>query len=94
MRLFFAIALSSIARNSLSEYIPKAKDRLDRQGLRWTTTDKWHLTILFVGDEDAESVKTLAAEALTGQKEVRLQLDKITGLPDLKRPGVLCLGVN
>ena len=78
----------------LSEYIPKAKDRLDRQGLRWTTTDKWHLTILFVGDEDAESVKTLAAEALTGQKEVRLQLDKITGLPDLKRPGVLCLGVN
>ncbi len=94
MRLFFAIALSSIARNSLSEYTPKVKDRLDRQGLRWTTPEKWHVTVLFVGDEDAESVKTLAAEALHGQKEVRLQVGKINGLPDIKRPGVLYLSVG
>jgi 2'-5' RNA ligase len=60
MRLFFAIALSSIARNSLSEYIPKVKDRLDRQGLRWTNSEKWHVTVLFVGDEDSETDKTIA----------------------------------
>ena len=94
MRLFFAIALSSIARHSLSEYTPKVKDRLDRQGLRWTSPEKWHVTVLFVGDEDAESVKTLAKEALAGQKEVRLQIGKINGLPDTKRPGVLYLGVE
>ena len=94
MRLFFAIPLSSIARDSLSEYTPKVKDRLDRQGLRWTNDEKWHVTVLFVGDEDPETVKTLAAEALAGQKEVRLQLDRIDGFPDTKRPGVLYLGVN
>ena len=94
MRLFFAIALSSIARNSLSEYTPKVKERLDRQGLRWTSPEKWHVTVLFVGDEDPETVKLLAAEALKEQKEVRLKLEKINGLPDNKRPGVLCLGVS
>lgn len=94
MRLFFAIALSSIARNSLSEYTPKVKERLDRQGLRWTTPEKWHVTVLFVGDEDAETVKTLATDALKDQKEVRLLVEKINGLPDTKRTGVLCLGVS
>ena len=94
MRLFFALTLSSTARHSLSEYIPKVKEKLDRQGLRWTSADKWHVTVLFVGDEDADTVKMIAAGALAGQKEVRLQLEKITGLPDLKRPGVLCLGVR
>ncbi len=94
MRLFFAITLSSIARNSLSEYTPKVKDRLDRQGLRWTTPEKWHVTVLFVGDEDADAVKTLATDALAGQKEVRIKIGKINGLPDTKRPGVLYLGVE
>ena len=94
MRLFFAIALSSIARNSVSEYIPKVKERLDRQGLRWTNPEKWHVTVLFVGDEDPETVKGMATEVLKDQKEVRLKLEKINGLPDLKRPGVLCLGVS
>lgn len=94
MRLFFAIALSSIARNSLSEYTPKVKEKLDRQGLRWTTPEKWHVTVLFVGDEDPETVKSVAAEALAGHKEVKLRIDKINGLPDSKRPGVICLGVS
>lgn len=94
MRLFFAIALSSIARNSLSEYIPKVKEKLDRQGLRWTTPEKWHVSVLFVGDEDTEAVKNLATEALAGLKEVKLRIDKINGLPDTKRPGVICLGVS
>jgi RNA 2',3'-cyclic 3'-phosphodiesterase len=94
MRLFFAIALSSIARNSLSEYTPKVKERLDRQGLRWTTPEKWHVTLLFVGDEDPETVRTMAGEALKDQKEVRILVDKINGLPDTKRPGVLYLSVS
>ena len=94
MRLFFAIALSSIARNSLSEYTPKVKEKLDRQGLRWTSDEKWHVTVLFVGDEDPETVKSLATEALVGQKEVKLRIGKINGLPDTKRPGVICLGVS
>jgi 2'-5' RNA ligase len=94
MRLFFAVTLSSVARHSLSEYLPKAKDRLDRQGLRWTSPEKWHVAVLFVGDKDADSVKALAQESLAGQKEVRLRVDKINGLPDTKRPGVLCLGVE
>lgn len=94
MRLFFALTLSSTARHALSEYVPKVKDRLDRQGMRWTVPDRWHVTVLFLGDEDPETVKSMAEQALAGQKEVRLLVGKINGFPDTKRPGVLYLGVE
>ena len=94
MRLFFALTLSSIARHSLSEYVPKVKEKLDRQGLRWTSAEKWHVTVLFVGDEDASTVEEMGKTALAGLKEVKLQIGTINGLPDTKRPGVLYLGVK
>lgn len=94
MKLFLAIALSPIARNTLSEYLPKVKDKLDRQGLKWVAPDRWHVTLVFLGDEDAEATKELAAEALKGQKEVRLTVGGINAFPDTKRPGTLYLGVE
>lgn len=94
MKLFLALSLSSVARNSLSEYVPKVQEKLDRQGMKWVKPDKWHVTVLFLGDEDAAAVTELAKEALAGKKEVKLQVGSINGFPDTKRPGVLWLGVD
>lgn len=94
MKLFLALSLSSVARNSLAEYLPKVQEKLDRQGMKWVQPDKWHVTLVFLGDEDAESVTALAQEALAGKKEVRLQVGGINAFPDTTRPGVLWLGVD
>ncbi|MBS1702524.1 MAG: RNA 2',3'-cyclic phosphodiesterase [Armatimonadetes bacterium] len=94
MKLFFALDLSPIARNALSEYVPKVQTKLDRQGLKWVSAEKWHVTLVFLGDEDVEAVRELAAQALTGAKEVRLRVGSIDSFPDHKRPGVLWLGVE
>lgn len=94
MKLFLALDLSPIARNALSEYVPKVREKLDRQGLKWVAPDKWHVTLVFLGDEDPETVTALAKEALAGAKEVRLAVGTINAFPDTKRPGTLWLGIE
>ena len=94
MRLFLALDLSPIARQQLSDYVPKVQEKLDRQGLKWVAPDRWHLTLMFLGDEDAAAVQSLAAEALAGLKEVKLSVGSINAFPDTKRPGILWLGVD
>ena len=94
MKLFLALDLSPIAKNSLSEYVPKVKEKLDRQGLKWVSADRWHVTLAFIGEEDPEVTRALAAEALKDAKEVRLGVGNINSFPDTKRPGILWLGVD
>ena len=94
MKLFLALSLSSIARNSLAEYLPKVQEKLDRQGMKWVQPDKWHVTLVFLGEEDADAVTSLAKEVLADKKEVRLQVGTIDAFPDTSRPGVLWLGVE
>jgi RNA 2',3'-cyclic 3'-phosphodiesterase len=93
-KLFLALDLPSHARHALSEYVPKVQERLDRQGMRWVKADKWHVSLVFIGDEEVSTVTDLVQDVVGKHQEVKLRVTKIGGFPDHKRPGLLWLGVE
>lgn len=93
-RLFLALEPSSLVRRAIADWQPKPHERLDRQGMRWTKSDKYHVTLLFLGDLPVEQVKEEAEKLVGEAKAPRLHIGRLTGVPDNKRPGVLALEVS
>jgi RNA 2',3'-cyclic 3'-phosphodiesterase len=93
-KLFLALDLPSTARHLLGEYVPKVQAKLDRQGMRWVRSEKWHVTLVFIGDQEIETVQELVKDIIAKHQEPKLRLTKVGGFPDLKRPGTLWLGVE
>lgn len=92
-RLFLALDPSSIVRRSLAEWQDKPKDRLDRQGMRWVKPEKYHVTLLFLGDLPVDLVTEQAQESVKTLPAPHLALGRIMGLPDNKRPSIIALSV-
>ena len=92
-KLFLAIEPSPHVRSLLAEYVPKVQEKLSRQGMRWVSPEKWHVTLGFIGDEQPQVVIDSIQGLLQSQSEVALSLSGMAGCPDLKRPGVLFLNV-
>jgi len=68
-----------------------AIERPARPGIRWTTEDQWHVTLRFLGEEEAERVKaSLVQMRPTGRKPLVAQAG-----PALERlgPSILCVPV-
>ncbi|MEI7577527.1 MAG: RNA 2',3'-cyclic phosphodiesterase [Armatimonadota bacterium] len=93
-RLFLALEPSSLVRRAIADWQPKPHEKLDRQGMRWAKSDKYHVTLLFLGDLPVEQVKEEAEELVGKATAPRLHIGRLTGLPDNKRPGVLALEVS
>lgn len=93
-RLFLAIEPSSLVRRAIADWQPKPHERLDRQGMRWAKSDKYHVTLLFLGDLPVEQIKEEVEKLVSAAKAPRLHVGRLTGVPDNKRPGVLALEVS
>lgn len=93
-RLFLALDPSSIVRRTIADWQPKPHEKLHRQGMRWTKPDKYHVTLLFLGDLPTEQVVEDATSIIGKHKAPLLHTNRLTGIPDNKRPGVLALGVT
>ena len=73
MRLFVGLPLASEVLNELAEAVARLRDPHD--GLRWTTTDTWHITLQFLGNTDqqhCDCVRESLARIRATQFEVRL----------------------
>ncbi len=93
-RLFLALEPSSLVRRAIADWQPKPHEKLDRQGMRWVKSDKYHVTLLFLGDLPTELVAEATSNIVEKHKAPHLNINRITGLPDTKRPGVLALAVS
>lgn len=94
-RLFLAIVPSSTVRAQLADYVPKVQEKLDRQGMRWMRPEKWHIEIGFFGEAEPSDIITfLESINISDTQEFQIELGGISGLPDLKRPGILHLLVE
>ena len=93
-RLFLALEPSSLVRRAIADWQPKPHERLDRQGMRWVRPEKYHVTLLFLGDLPTDSVIESTEEILQQHAAPYLTVEKITGFPDNKRPGVLALQIS
>lgn len=57
MRLFAALPLSAVATERLSRF--RLRQSAPRDGLRWSETEQWHVTLEFFGEVGPEQVNCL-----------------------------------
>jgi RNA 2',3'-cyclic 3'-phosphodiesterase len=57
MRLFVGLPLASEVMKELSEVV--ARLRSPQDGLRWTSSDSWHITLQFLGNTDEQHIDCL-----------------------------------
>jgi 2'-5' RNA ligase len=93
LKLFVAIDLDDAARDVIADAI----DRLRAAGVdaRFQPREKWHTTVAYLGDTDAERLGEVAtavraATAACGPFDV--VLDSVGAFPDVSRPRVVWVG--
>ena len=94
MRCFLAIDLPQSVRDAFAHDFKIHKEKLDRQGLRWVRNEKLHLTLVFLGESDAEPASAPIQAIVSRFKSVMLKTAPMGCFPDWERPSVLWVGVE
>ena len=85
MRLFVGLAVSEGVREALERLTLRLRAKDD--GLRWSTPDQWHVTLVFLGEVDDEK-RTRLVEELARVRQPRLTL-QMERLGVFERVGIL-----
>jgi len=91
-RIFIAINLPV----GIKEEIKAIQQKLSKFDwpVRWELSDKWHLTLRFLGDiaeRELETVKQIVSESVKDIKSFSLSINGFVAFPNLKVPLVICL---
>ncbi len=96
MRAFISLNISRETAAVIKEFQDTVKHSLgyaDSHNFRWETPDKFHITIFFIGDTEEteiENIKNCLADIKEeGIGTINLELGRLSGFPDIKRPNVL-----
>ena len=95
MRLFFAINFPEDVRAAIHD--AAALVRETAPSVRWTSADKLHLTVRFLGEVDEARVDALAQAGASVAKRhgpVELAIGGIGAFPNPRRPRVVWMGVE
>jgi len=85
MRLFVGLAIDEAAKQTLERLTLRLRAKDD--GLRWSTPDQWHVTLVFLGEVDDESRARLIRELRqVRQDPLRLLMER---LGVFERSGIL-----
>jgi 2'-5' RNA ligase len=96
-RTFCAIELSQEVCAQANEHILKMRSAFPNVRARWTRTDKFHLTLKFLGEipkERVESLSRAAARATVSLTPCKLIIEDAGAFPQSGPPKVLWLGVT
>jgi len=85
MRLFVGLAIDEKVKEALERLTLRLRAKDD--GLRWSTPDQWHVTLVFLGEVDDEARARLARE-LAGVRRAPLTL-RMERLGVFERSGIL-----
>lgn len=85
MRLFVGIAVSEAVKESLERLTLRLRAKDD--GLRWSTPDQWHVTLVFLGEVEDDAHAKLV-QALRGVRGAALKL-RMERLGVFERSGIL-----
>jgi len=85
MRLFVGLAVDETVREALERLTLRLRTKDD--GLRWSTPDQWHVTLVFLGEVDDEARVRLVRE-LGGvrQPALKLRIERVGGF---ERAGIV-----
>src|SRR5579884_3374153 len=76
MRLFVGIAVGDAVKDALERLTLRLRAQDD--GLRWSTRDQWHVTLVFLGEVNDEARARLVRELATvRQPPIALQIDHL-----------------
>ena len=85
MRLFVGLAVSDAVKEALERLTLRLRAKDD--GLRWSTPDQWHVTLVFLGEVDDEARARLVRElAQVWQPALTLRMES---LGVFQRTGIL-----
>ena len=85
MRLFVGLAIDEAVKETLERLTLRLRTKDD--GLRWSTPDQWHVTLVFLGEVDDEAHARLVREfAEVRQPELMLRMER---LGVFERAGIL-----
>lgn len=94
LRLFIAVPAPPAVRIEAARVIDRLRGRGD---VRWTPTERLHLTLKFLGDTSPEKVPLLAeiiAESANIFSPFVVELGDVGAFPNLRRPQTVWLGVQ
>ncbi|HTV09872.1 MAG TPA: RNA 2',3'-cyclic phosphodiesterase [Candidatus Aquilonibacter sp.] len=75
MRLFVGLAIGRGVKESLERLTLRLRAKDD--GLRWSTPDQWHVTLVFVGDvDDAGRARLVRELGVVRQPELELHMEQ------------------
>jgi 2'-5' RNA ligase len=95
MRLFLAIRLPEDAMGRACEVQEALRERITRQGVRFTAPHKMHLTLAFLGNDlEPEEAHRVAAATLAGRRALHLELAGLGAFPHMERPKTIWLAVQ
>jgi 2'-5' RNA ligase len=95
IRSFIALPSTSELKNVLG--ILQETLKKERADVKWDTPDKFHITLKFLGNVEAETLDTLAgsiASATAEMEAFRLTYRSVGAFPDLIHPRVLWVGTD
>ena len=85
MRLFVGLAVDEAVKETLERLTLRLRAKDD--GLRWSTPDQWHVTLVFLGDVD-DAARTRLVRELAGVRQPALTL-RMKQLGVFERVGIL-----
>jgi len=94
-RLFVAILLPEAVRSAIAGVVGAL--RPCAEGIRWASTDAYHLTIRFIGPVEAAGVPAMAGALREGVRDLpafELALRGAGAFPSATRPRVVWIGVE
>ncbi len=97
VRLFVGIEVSDEIRDTVARVQEFLAPALSRQGVRLVKPEKAHLTLVFLGNVDEESIGEVSAcldRAVAGGDGLTIELTTLGVFPTDRRPGVVWFGLN
>jgi len=94
MRLFLAIRLPDEVLSRTLEVQSALKDRITRQGVRFTPPHKIHLTLAFLGNDLEPEEADRIARGVDFSNALSLSLGSVGAFPDMNRPKTVWFGVD
>jgi 2'-5' RNA ligase len=96
IRLFVAITPPPAILENVAALQAQARAQLTFRGIRWERSEKWHITMQFLGDLDDTAVAPLCAAlgAIQQPSVFRASLSRAGAFPNMRRPRVLWLGLD
>ncbi len=94
LRAFFAIALDPSARRAASALVRALRERSGGEHVRWVREENLHVTLRFLGNVQADTIRTLLArvgEQTAPLAPFALRLGALHAFPSPRKPRVVAV---